>query len=515
MEKIVINSTEGGAFIKGCLHIPLKDSIDKYCTSPIDKSKLKELCATPAEDGDELIKEVIPRLQQDIDNLSAIIRHSRIGIAISTTIRKLIEKWSKEYSQLITNKIEKRFNTLYTKVNQENKYDFSKTNNVFFKEMIKEVERLINCSSGATKEKRKKLFIILKLSDRNFFHSEKAHVYSMLNPLVNVAIYGASRQIQSRELKGKETFADFIKNKQNALIRLERNSVILNAAKNAAESLKKSYKKTLKLLKKYQKTGDLTLLNPCKKEKVNLKDAEKYFKVGNWGHPLLDCEKIIDNPYNPKITEIWNKALEMRENAIEQAKLREEKHLDYERKLLQYNKLIEDGTTQGRDHQNFNEALKLLKQANELLPNEIGAKWGLASAYFQLKQYDESIKWYKEILEDHPDNYKFKFEYGTTLLLADKTEEALKIIGEIMKETNQFDYFLIRIAAICEKAGMYKEAETAYKEYLDKFPFDDNGWYQYGNFLMYQNRNNEAEKAFQKAKEINPSDHEKKNEKNT
>ena len=78
MPKIVINSTEGGAKIKGALQLSLKEVIEKYCQEPINKDIIKPLL-TYADDADELIEKVIPLLQNDIDTLDEIITNSRKG----------------------------------------------------------------------------------------------------------------------------------------------------------------------------------------------------------------------------------------------------------------------------------------------------------------------------------------------------------------------------------------------------------------------------------------------------
>ena len=431
--KQVINSTEGGCHIKGTQRISLKNVIKKYCTKTIDKSKIKSLL-THADDSDELIKKVIPLLKQDIDILNIIITNSRKGIAVSHGLKTLMSH--PEYTRLLPKKTEKLFDKLNKKALQEAKGDQLLVNHLFFRKAI-------------AKLKKSRLKTIMIMSNKNFTFSENAHIAAIKNPLVNVAIYGASRQIQTRSLKVDSTINNFLKNKSDAIIRTERNIIILKAAKKAAEFLKKSYKKTLSLLKKYHKTKDDSLLVSSKKEPINLNDAKDYFKAGNWAHPLLDAFKTLDDEECPidslkykKAGEIYEKALKMKFKAIQKAKEDEQEYHDKMIKLVKYNELLEKAKDAGRLNKDFDQALELMKKAIKLMPDEQEARWGFASALHHAKKTKEAIEEYKKLIKDFPDNHTYRFEYGQILLLENDLQEGLKQIGLVMEKTEEFDSFL-------------------------------------------------------------------------
>jgi tetratricopeptide (TPR) repeat protein len=499
METLVINSTEGGAYIKGCQHMPLKIVIDKYCKKPIDKTKLAQLCLTPAEDGDGLINQVIPLLQNDIDNLETIVKHARLGLAANTGLKNLISKWQRGYTKLLPKKLELKFNDILIQSRNDSGGEYIKTNHLYH-------ERILDLINTAP---RKKLRTIIKLSYRNFYHSEITHKAAEKNPLVNVAIFGASRKIQSRELKGKQTLINFLRSRKNALIRIERNNLILTTAKAAAESLKKSYVKTLKLLKEYDETKDINLLAPPIEEKINLEDSETYFKAGNWGHPLLDAQKVnaLTHPVNEVKTakEIQAKALELRSKAIAEAKAYEKENLEYETKLLEYNEILEKSRKIGRIEKDFDKALVLLKKAVALLPDKIEGRWGLASALHHSGSVQEALKEYEKLIKDFPDNLRFKFEYGQILLISNQIENGIKIINDLMTETNEFDSFLIRMGQIYQRTENLDKALIAFDKYTNKFPYDFNGWRLYGKCLKQAGENEKSEDAFKKANIIKPN----------
>jgi len=491
MNKLVINSTEGGAHIKGAKRISLKNVIKKYCQNPIDKSIITPLLSH-ADNANELIEKVIPLLKQDIDILNEIIINSRKGIAVSHGIKTLINR--PEYNRLLPKKTEKMFGKLNQKAIQKSQGNQLLVNQLFFKMAI---DRLKKC----------RLKTMMIMSNKNFIFSEFAHIAAVKNPLVNVAIYGATRQIATRGLKVDPTINHFLKNKKDAIIRTERNMIILNAAKTASESLKKSYRKTLKLLKKYDKTKDDNLLTSFEKEPIDLKDAEDYFKAGNWAHPLLDANKVLkENKISQykKAKKIYDKAWNMRYKAIYKAKEDEKEHHDKMIKLVKYNELLENAKDVGRLDKDFDKALKLMKEAIELMPDEQEARWGLATALHHAQKIEEAVEEYKKLIEDFPDNNTFRFEYGQVLLLENDLKEGLKQIGIVMEKTDEFDSFLARLGEIYEHAGMDKEALVAYNAYLKKYPYDYKIWNKKGDCLTALNRKATAKKAYQKALDIKP-----------
>ena len=359
-----------------------------------------------------------------------------------------------------------------------------------------------------------RLKTIMVMNEKNFIYSEAAHMSTIKNPLVNVAVYGASRQIQTRGLKVDASINHFLMNQKDAIIRTQRNIIILKAAYTAGKSLKKSYKETLKLLTKYNKTKDNSLLASNKIEPINLDDAEEYFKAKNWAHPLLDADKYITHIDNTmptpvpkkyhKALKIYEKALKMKNDAIKEAKESETKYHDKMNKLLEYNKLLKEAKEIGRVDKDFDKALKLMNQATKLVPDDPEALWGLATALHHAGKIKESIAKYKELIEKFPDNVTFKFEYGQVLLRHNELQEGLKIIGEVMEVTDEFDNFLTRIGDIYLKGDLVKEALVAYNSYLEKFPFDFEAWNKKGQCLDKLGKKALAQKAYNKALEIKP-----------
>ncbi len=302
--------------------------------------------------------------------------------------------------------------------------------------------------------------------------SNKAHEYAKKNSLVGVAIFQASREIHSRELKIKARPIDLINDKKLLLIRVKRNELILNAANKASEKLKKHYLEALRILKEYQTTQDESLLQGSDDEKIDMSDAEKFLSENNFARPLIIVEKILKSVNNghdlDRAREIQKICLEKRADNIEKAKGVDSK---YEQNLIDYNDLIDNAQTVGREKKDWKTSLGYLRKAIKIIPDKIEARWGCATTYNHIGDIDKAITEYKKLIKDFPDNLRFQFEYGQVLIRKD-LKAGLKQIGEVMDKTKEFDSFLGIIGDMHKNAKMYNEAIDIYKEYLDLFPLD-------------------------------------------
>jgi tetratricopeptide (TPR) repeat protein len=382
-------------------------------------------------------------------------------------MKKIINKYSDDYSKLLSRKDERKIKKIAKKAVKSETED----KNIVFYDILK--KEFIN----------KPLFKLISLSDENYRSSLEAQMKAGKNPLLNVSLFGVARKIKGSTLNKNETFLNFLKNKKDADVRLERNVLVLETAKKVSKSLKKTYKETLSILEKYHKTKDETILIPVEEEKIDLSDAYKYFESGNWSHVYLDSKKLLDKnltdeelreKYKISLEELENihqKAKNMREKVISEAINNEKENLDNQKKLLIYNDLIEDSRKQGKDKK-FNEAVELLKKAEKILPDNIEAKWGLATAYFHQDEIDKSIEKYKYIIERFPNNYKFQFELGQVLLYNGDINEGLDIIGKVMTQTNEFDGFFGKMGEIYEGINNFEKARISYKLYLDRMPYN-------------------------------------------
>jgi len=453
----VYNATEGGADIPKTKKHTLHYCTDKYCKDIIDKTVIEPYLSF-ADDGDELIEKAIPLLKEDIDNMIQII------------------KWS-----------EKALNTL-TKLN-----------------------RSLNKKKKLRDNKWMKYF--QGLLDKNETYTKKAQLYSKKVPLVNLAIFGATRAIQTRELmKGiVGNIEEFKKSDKNVRIRTKRSRHILTAAKKSAIKLKKSTEKTYNRFIKYMKDKDIRYLKPeLKEEPLSLDDSKAFLDSGNFARPMLIAKKML----NPDHKDFNSNNYAMAQVILETTTIMRERNImDAKKKMdvpaseneIKYNALIEKAQELGREEGKYDEALLLLKDAVEIFPDREFGLYGLACAYAFTNNFNEAEKAYKNLIKRNPDNLDYQFDLGRIMMNLDEDEKVfagVKMMVDVMKQTEEYDGFLVIIGDLYVERKMYEEALSAYDTYLNKFPADYKVWIKKADVHEQLNQPEECEQAKLKVEEL-------------
>lgn len=366
--------------------------------------------------------------------------------------------------------------------------------------LIENANKALESADLMQKEKVKSKFI--KHSADNEKYSNLAHEEAKKNNLVGVSIYHANRKIYSRALHVKGNINHLYKNKENLEVRIKRNKLILETARDTAIKLKKLYNKTIKLLVNGYEIPEQKL--------VSLKDVNKYFKVGNWAHPLVDVRKVkaykLRSPdLIAKADVIEKRALGMRDKAIEKAA--KDYDTDERQQKLDYNEYVELAQIAGREKKDFKKAMMYLKKANKIFADNIKARWGLATVYCRLGNYDKSIKLYEKLIVDFPKIQRMAFEHALLILEKD-AKLGVDKMEEVLKNSNEFDYFISKVAEICGNWDIDKSI-SLYKKYLYLFPGDHEAWTKLGKQYKKLNEqtkttnySEKADKAFHKAEEL-------------
>jgi len=339
---------------------------------------------------------------------------------------------------------------------------------------IKMLEDLkINCIKGintANKLNQKNVQAdnnkLEKIFKENKKYSDAAQTIAKKIQLVGMHIYKTSREIYSRKFNVKTK--NLFKNAKNRKVRTERNIIILEAAKESAIRLLGIYKESLELLQKFIKTKDESLLLNKEEEKIEIDfdKCNKYLETGNFAFPLLQYNlHPIDEAFEID-KKIINKCIDLRENKIKEAK----ESYDKREKLIKYTKLIRSTKNETDINKiDFNEIIKTLKKAINILPKEFSARWGVATTLHHIKNFDESLDFYNDLVKDYPENLRLQYERGIVLLNIDSME-GIKEIKEVLSKTEQFDHIYLKLGELYEKASMKEESIKCYEKYLKVFP---------------------------------------------
>jgi tetratricopeptide (TPR) repeat protein len=190
----------------------------------------------------------------------------------------------------------------------------------------------------------------------------------------------------------------------------------------------------------------------------------------------------------------------------------------------------------------FHDAAMQFRAALDIDKDSANAHWGLARAYENLGQFNETIDELRKVVELNPDNLDAKAKLGNYFLLVQPPliSESEKTVEEIFaKDANFIEGHILKASILAaqarpekdvvdilnkaiaidssrtasyvslaryymtlEKAG---EAEEAVKKGISANPNVALGYIEYGQFLTYAQRSPEAEPQFKKAVETEPT----------
>lgn len=190
----------------------------------------------------------------------------------------------------------------------------------------------------------------------------------------------------------------------------------------------------------------------------------------------------------------------------------------------------------------FHDAAMQFRAAADIDSSSALAHWGLARAYENLGQFDETIDELRKVVELNPDNLEAKAKLGNYFLLVQPPliGEAEAVVREIFaKDPNFIEGHVLKASILAAQgrpenevldvlngaialdknrtetylslARYYmtldkaNEAEEAIKKGISVHPDAALGYMEYGRFLTYAQRSPEAEAQFKKAIEVEPA----------
>ena len=464
-----INATEGGAKLEGTEMMTLEEVIEiedfDYTTTRKlfpNKSILKPLMSE-APNAKELVSKSLELMKKDMGDLKDIIKYSQQSLNL---LRYLKGK---------------------------------NTNRETFRKRIKE----------------------------NFELTVKVKQLVDKNPLLAMSVFWAGKTIsQNRYSQARQEIKDALnEEKKNDVeffytktgrevldIRIEANEIVMKASNKIAKELLKDYEKTLvemEYLNEHEELKPFKSINP----EPHLDDAEEYFKNGNWGHNLIEANRILKSYPSEYLSEylcgnlvstrnkkidgtigIDLKCLELRKETVDQAK--ENYDRQSKDKIIKYNHYLDlaykasSNNSEGKEKKrDFQKSIGYLLKAQEYDPDRPEVKWGMATTYHGLgdlyreqgdltesaAMQDRSIQMYKELIEEYPKNLQFKFELGIVYLRVGFGKNADEMFNQVFAATEHYDWFLKNLAELYLKAGMIEEAKVSIDLYCEKFDFDLEG----------------------------------------
>jgi tetratricopeptide (TPR) repeat protein len=163
--------------------------------------------------------------------------------------------------------------------------------------------------------------------------------------------------------------------------------------------------------------------------------------------------------------------------------------------------------TLGKIHVVFKEldkAKDILERATKLLPEDIEGWEMLADVYRKQGLEDKAIDAYKAISDNYP-NYTLGYsEAAEYAMYLGRKEEALKLYLKIQKINFRFPEVNIKIARLFKELVYPNEAIRAYQLAIEVNPFQIKYQIELGDYLMFNEYYDAAEKYFERVHEEYP-----------
>jgi len=415
-DKTLINATEGGVNIKGFKRETLQSVINKHFKKKVDINTLTPYLSL-ADNWEEDLEKAITVIKEEISEYKELIKLCKEGVVWAT-------------------KMDHHFHD------------------------------------------KKKLTRDIK---KNEEVSIKAEQIARKNPTITLSIFHASRRIFESDMNVEGKKEKLFEDRDMLKIRIKRNLHILNAAKDSAEKLLPIYTEALDLMELFNETRDEYYLT-AEDDFVPLHcDVQDYFNKGNFARPYCDAQLALKHSDSEhpiiSVTIVVREALEMRSKAIEAAKAITDSSIK-----IEIAETLEAAKEEGKAGR-YKEANKLLSSIEDkvyktdIYHEEL--KWAIGSCSFVMygKYNDENklyhaIRLFKELIEKHPDNIQYKFDYANVIMCQD-FDKGMELLLEVV-EDKRYDYFWKSIGDMYFGKNAYPEAISAYRKYQKLYPNDTN-----------------------------------------
>lgn len=145
-----------------------------------------------------------------------------------------------------------------------------------------------------------------------------------------------------------------------------------------------------------------------------------------------------------------------------------------------------------------------LQTTVRLKPNNLDARNNLGNALRQQQRYDEAAEQYRYVLDHFTptpglDSGRIKFNLATVLGQAGKTDDALKLFGELAAVPSPDAATLKNYGFFLQKAGRSGEAADALRKAADQDPKDATAWLSAGELFAKDKRYGDAVAALTRA----------------
>ena len=515
-----INSTEGGAAIKGTQVRSLKESIEKYCNQEISVCSIVE--ASSIVDPVNY-KGIIKDIQKKINEISRIQTLVARGLKTNKEIAGRLKKNKIEDPKtddiIIKNyKISTEIQTLCQGFQLTASFlrkEIHEINRSKYKYESKEADKKMEIEIGLKRNR-----FILKASQRILKKTkskleELLGIVTKINECCHLLIekkddptvrheYGrllAKIGIHQLAVKEYQKFLH-LKKKPNVLLDLAKSYLALEKIEAAKQELKNYLENgghKEKAVKLEHRVQELAM------EWRNL--TEDYYQQDNWTNALLYARKLERTGlYQEVASEIISSCIEKRDKKIQDMEKRKDQDSIEREKEEKFKEFITKAKELMNNH-DLDEAMDLFQKAIHEVPtgqDTVEAQSLMACCYSEKNEVEKARQIYNQLMERYPNAGIFHLNLGRGYLRNGLYGQAIKEYEAAVTKEERFYFLYFEIGSIYMQNGEYNEAVESFEKYLKYSPDSYELIAKIGTCYLAKGAPWKAKKKYQEALRIQP-----------
>jgi tetratricopeptide (TPR) repeat protein len=168
--------------------------------------------------------------------------------------------------------------------------------------------------------------------------------------------------------------------------------------------------------------------------------------------------------------------------------------------------LIKQGTL-NQTLGNYDAAIKSFQELKALANDKDGRIDALIiETYRMARNSDKALQYSEQALNDNPGNRQIAIVHADLVAEKGKLDDGIKSLQQLQKGNDSDIEIFSAMVSVYQRAKKWDQAQTVLNTAIQRFPSEEQLYFQQGSLYEKQKKFNEAEKAFRKALELQKDD---------
>jgi len=511
----VINSTEGGARIKGALQMPLVEALARHCGEPVDKGPIRSLGRKSRTVDYE---ECLAALDGEAEAMEGVVGMARQGLANCRRLRPLQSPGRAGQNAKNLVKSSKSNDKLIQKLNSATRERMLLSFSVMGTGEMKKVTAL-----GSDPAQAGVLEAVLRRQELIFRAFEAgardlAQAYRTSGDLLERFLEARDRVDQSPQEPGTllewgralEELGEAGRAGQvyDRLVELFPGSLPGWELKARLALRQENFREAERAIGRLTGLPQGRAIAEELGEELEttleglLAHADQDLAQGYFARPLLMARKYLQARPGEARAEAVVRAAEkgLAESIIKAQTGVEDSATLQER----YQEMLQEARTLGREGRGLERALEILSRAVSLLPGRLEARWGLATTFHALGRLEEAEREYAALVGLEPDNHQLRYERGLVLIKLGRLGQGLEELVRAAEGNQNLASSLPQVGELFIRAGRPEAAVRVLENHLERQEADHRSWSRLGDCFLEMGKAEAAAASFRRALELRP-----------